>query len=156
MTEQAKRTGRRWLLIGSLGLNLFLIGFMAIGVARHHWGDDYQPRPFREMIHFMRDSDRGEHFLRHMPDADRAAIESMKQRHGAEFTAVWAENRAAREALRALMRDGERDPTRLQPAFDRLATTRQHYGQALQDIVIDAAQNLSDEGYRIIAGDGRR
>ena len=39
MTEQAKRTGRRWLLIGSLGLNLFLIGFMAIGVARHHWGD---------------------------------------------------------------------------------------------------------------------
>lgn len=155
MTELAKPPARRWLLIASLGLNLFLIGFMAIGIARHHWGDDHHPRQFREMMHFMRDGERSEHFLRHIPDADTAAIQSLKMQHGAEFSAAWAESRAARHALREMMSNGERDPVRLAPAFERLAVARQRYARALQDIVIEAAQDLSDEGYKAFSGASR-
>ena len=39
-------TTRRWLLIGSLALNLFLIGFLAIGFFRHHEDHDRPPVPF--------------------------------------------------------------------------------------------------------------
>lgn len=147
-----KRGGRRWLLFASLALNLFLIGFMAVGAVHHHRGDDGPPRPLRAMIEYMADRDDGWRLMHHMSDADAAVMESMKATHGARMAAAATEARAARHAVRDLIASGERDPQVLGPAFDRVGTSRQEFHDALAAILLDASGRLSDEGYTELAG----
>ena len=155
-TAPKKKPRRSWLLIGSLALNLFLIGFFAIGAIRHHHRgfDDFEGRShFRTMMHYM--DDRGG--PRHLPprlfsDADEATLAEVRDRHGAELAQARAETRAARNAVRDLMRDGVRDPQQLNEAMAKAAAARDHYSNALNALILDLAESLSDEGYRNLAG----
>lgn len=152
MSTKRKPALGRWILIGSLALNLFLIGFFAVGAVRHHWDDDHHHRPFREMMHFMRDRGPEERFLHHLSDADAEIMLALKERHGAALSDSWQESRNAREALRDLMRAGERDPVILRAAMERARQTRQTAFLALEELMLDIAAELSDDGYRSLAG----
>lgn len=150
--ESGKRGGRRWLLFGSLALNLFLIGFLAVGAVHHHRGDESPPRMLRAMIDYMADRDDGWRLKHHLSDPDIAAMDAMKRDHGARMAAATTETRAARHAIRDLIGSGERDPEVLRPAFERVKTSRQEFHDALAAILLDAATRLSDEGYTDLAG----
>ncbi|WP_420417455.1 periplasmic heavy metal sensor [Pacificispira sp.] len=155
MSTGRKSSLVRWLLIGSLALNLFLIGFFGVGALRHHWHDGPPHKPFKEMIHFMRDRGPEDRFLHHLSAADADIMRALKQRHGAALKDSWQESREARNALRDLMRAGERDPAILRAAMDRARETRQASFLTFEALMLDVAAQLSDEGYRALAGDAR-
>ncbi|MDF1748071.1 MAG: periplasmic heavy metal sensor [Alphaproteobacteria bacterium] len=145
---------KRWLLIGSLALNLFLIGFMAIGFARHHKDHDRPPRPFIEMMRFMQGSndDRpGNHFLDHMPDQDRDVLLSLKAKHGPALAQAEGEARATRMQLRRLMQDGIRDPEILSAALLKARNAQEQFFDETNALLLDIAQSLSDDGYKMLA-----
>ncbi len=155
MTQSRTRT---WLLVGSLALNLFLIGFMVIGTARHHFRDGPpSSRPFRDMIHFMRDHESQRHgpedrFLKHMPTGDAPIFEDLRAKHGPILDRAWDEARAAREDLRRLMREGNRDKTALEAALNKAQVAQAHSFDATNALILDIAERVSDEGYRKLAG----
>lgn len=155
MSAARKSSRMRWLLIGSLALNLFLIGFLAVGALRHHWHDGPHHKPFREMMHFMRDRGPEQRFLRHLGDADAAIMMALKERHGPALSDAWQESRNARDAVRDLMRAGERDPAVLQAAMERARDSRNAAFLILEGLMLDIAAQLSDEGYRSLAGEPR-
>lgn len=155
MTQSRTRT---WLLVGSLALNLFLIGFMVIGAVRHHFGDGHSsPRPFRDMIHFMRDHDSHRHgpkdrFLKHMPPGDAPIFEELRAKHGPILDRAWDDARAAREDLRHLMREGNRDKAALEAALNKAQEAQTRSFDATNALILDIAERVSDEGYRNLAG----
>ncbi|NMM44501.1 periplasmic heavy metal sensor [Rhodospirillaceae bacterium KN72] len=158
-TDPKKKPRRSWLLIGSLALNLFLIGFFAIGAIRHHHRgfDDFGGRShFRTMMHYMEDRG-GPH---HLPpqlfsDADEVALAEIRNQHGSELAQTRADVRAARNAVRDLMRDGVRDPQRLAEALNDASAARDRYSKAINAMILDLAGSLSDDGYRDLAGPER-
>jgi uncharacterized membrane protein len=152
--RSGRRGGRRWLLFGSLALNLFLIGFLAVGAVKHHHrSEDMPPRALREVVEFMADrEDDGWRLMHHMSDADEAALRDMKREHGARMTQAVADVRAARAEIVDLIAAGERDPEVLQPAFDRVDAARGAFHDALVAILMDSSERLSDDGYTLLAG----
>ena len=149
-------TTRRWLLIGSLALNLFLIGFLAIGFFRHHEDHDRPPRPFSEMMRFMQADDhdkkgRSEHFLKYMPDQDHDALIALREKHGPALARAKAETSATRTQLRALMQRGVRDPQQLSEALRQARDAQTRYFNETNALLLDIAGSLSDEGYRMLS-----
>jgi uncharacterized membrane protein len=132
-------TTRRWVLIGSLALNLFLIGFLAIGFFRHHEDHDRPPRPFSEMI------------LKHMPDQDRDALIALREKHGPALSRAKAETWATRAHLRDLMQNGVRDSEQLTAALQQARDAQTRYFDETNALLLDIAGNLSDEGYKMLA-----
>lgn len=156
MTAPTKTT-RRWVLIGSLALNLFLIGFLAIGFARDHRGHDHKPRPFIEMMRFMQsdtanDEHRSAHFLDHMPDQDRETFVALKAEHGPALAQAKSVTRETRGRLRDLMQAGVRDPEQLSAALQQARDAQTLYFDETNSLLLDLAKNLSDEGYKMLAG----
>lgn len=155
-TDPKKKPRRSWLLIGSLALNLFLIGFFAIGAIRHHHRgfDDFGGRGhFRSMMHYMEDRG-GPHHLpqRLFSDEDETTLARIRDQHGSELAQMRADVRATRNAVRELMRDGVRDPQRLTEALDDASAARDRYSKAINAMILDLAGSLSDDGYRDLAG----
>ncbi|MAO92078.1 MAG: hypothetical protein CMM78_09555 [Rhodospirillaceae bacterium] len=149
-------TTRRWVLIGSLALNLFLIGFLAIGFFRHHEDHDRPPRPFYEMMRFMQTDAPGEegrsaHFLKHMPDQDRDALITLREKHGPALSRAKAETWATRARLRDLMQNGVRDPEQLTAALRQTRDAQTRYFDETNALLLDIAGSLSDEGYKMLA-----
>jgi uncharacterized membrane protein len=147
---------RRWLLIGSLALNLFLIGFLAIGFFRHHDDHDRPPRPFSEMMRFMQadapdEEGLSSHFLKHMPDQDRDALIALREKHGPALSRAKAETWATRAHLRDLMQNGVRDSEQLTAALQQARDAQTRYFDETNALLLDIAGNLSDEGYKMLA-----
>ena len=152
LEKQPPRKKRRWLLLASLALNLFLIAFLVVGTFRHHSHGDRLPRPIIGLAKFVQADERAEWFLRFMPDEDEPALRALRMNHGDPLRIAAQENRAARSAVLALISDGERDPAVLGPAFNRLTEARTALQAAHSALLLQASQTLSDEGYEHLAG----
>lgn len=152
VTKQKPKSKRRWLLIGSLALNLFLITFLVVGIFRHHMSDTSMPRPMIGLTKFIQSENGADWFLRHMPDEDAEAIRSLRAQFGDTLRSATGENRSARRAVLSLIAAGERDPSILEPAFARLADARLALQETQSAMLLAASGSLSDEGYQRLAG----
>lgn len=142
---------RRWLLIGSLALNLFLIAFLVVGAVRHKWHRD-DAWPFKGMLHYMQDHRYGDWYLHRLDDPDQTVMRQLKDEYGQSLSQAWRDRRAAREALRDLIRAGERDPDSLKAALTEIRSAREAGSEALDALILELAAELSDEAYRDLAG----
>jgi uncharacterized membrane protein len=136
------RGGPRWLLFGSLALNLFFIG-VAVALAirgpapPHRWNRDVFVRIDR--------------LAATLPKADGDIVRNaMRANHDAVAKAQVA-YRGAREDIRETLRQDPFSIDAMRAAMDKAGAARQTYDRILGDVFADAAAKMSPAGRHALA-----
>lgn len=138
------RPGTRWLLLGSLALNLFFIG-IAIAMA-------VRPPPARSW-----DRDifiRTERLAESLPKSDGAILVAQMNANRAAIENTQKQYRAAQEAIRDSFRKEPFDAAAMRAAMSETRAARQAFDVAVQDAFAKAAAEMSQAG-RVALGDSR-
>ncbi len=134
------RPGIRWLLLGSLALNLFFIGIAVALAVRSP-----PPRWDRNVLV------RIERIANSLPQADAAILrETVKAGHGA-IEAAQKKYRDAREHIRDTMRRQPFSEQDLRAAMAATREARQGFDQVVQGAFAEAATKMSPEGRQALA-----
>jgi uncharacterized membrane protein len=143
VTFPMTRTGStRWLLLGSLALNLFFIGYGGAMYWRH------QPPVDRNI------STRIDRLADILPAADAAIL---RRNYDANRAAVDKARRAyenGRDAVRASLRKEPFDAAAMTTAMTQTRTARQEFEQILQTVIVASAGEMSQAGRNRLADYG--
>ncbi len=136
------RGSSRWLLLGSLALNLFFIAFAVALAVRppptaSNWDRDVFVRTER-IADTLPESDAG--ILRARINTDRGTIETAQQKY-----------RSAQAVIRTAMRAQPFDAEALRTAMANTRTARQAFDQTIQGAFADAAAQMSQSGRQALA-----
>ena len=135
------RGSSRWLLLGSLALNLFFVGAaVAIAIrapATPTWDRNVFVRVER-IATTLPPSDAG--LLRGQIDANRAAIEDTQTKY-----------RTAQDGIRATLRQEPFDPAALRAAMAETRAARQNFDQVVQGVFASVAPQMSAAGRHALA-----
>lgn len=138
----ARRSGSRWLLLGSLALNLFFVG-VAVALTIRAPGP---PRRWDPNV-FVR----VERLTAALPAADALILrEGMESRHNA-IEAAQGRYHDAREAIRETLRQSPFKGDAMRAAMAETRAARQTFDQVIQGVFADAATNMSAQGRLVIA-----
>jgi uncharacterized membrane protein len=136
------RGGPRWLLLGSLALNLFFVG-VAIALAIRG------PEPARR---WNRDVFvRVERLAATLPKADGDIVRNAMQANHDAIASAQAAYHAARESIRDTLRQDSFNVEAMRAAMAKTRTARQNYDQVIEDVFADAAAKMSPEGRHALA-----
>lgn len=138
---QAKPT-TRWLLLGSLALNLFFIGIAIAMVVRH----PAPPRTWDRDI-FVRT----ERLAEGLPKADRDILLQQMQANRPAIEKTQTEYRAAQESIRDNLRKEPFDVNAMRAAMNDTRTARQAFDVAVQNAFASAAAQMSQDGRTALA-----
>jgi uncharacterized membrane protein len=135
------RVSSRWLLLGSLALNLFFIGIAAAVAIRAPappaWDRDVFVRVERLSVTLPpADAD----ILRGAIDANRATIESLQNKYY-----------AAREAIHETLRQEPFDPAAMRAAMTQTRAARQAFDQTIQGVFAGSAAKMTPAGRKALA-----
>jgi len=134
------RPGTRWLLFGSLALNLFFIGFavaMAVRSPPPRWDRNVLVR-IERIANSLPQADAA--ILREMAKADHTAIETTQQKY-----------RDARQHIRDTLRRQPFSEQDLRAAMAAARAARQNFDEVLQGTFADAATKMSSDGRHALA-----
>lgn len=135
------RSSTRWLLLGSLALNLFFIGIAVAMAVRapppRTWDRDVFVRTER-LAATMPAADAD--LLRGQINASRAAVEAAQSKYY-----------AAREAIRRTLQQEPFDAQAMRAAMANASAARQAYDQVIQDVYADATTRMSAAGRKAVA-----
>ena len=146
VTPAQARTTPRWLLLGSLALNLFFIG-IAIAMAVRH---PPPPRSWDRDI-FLRT----ERLAEGLPKPDRDILLQQMQANRPAIEKTQGEYRAAQESIRDNLRKEPFDINAMRAAMNDTRTARQAFDVAVQNAFASAAEQMSQSGRKALA-DWRR
>ena len=132
----------RWLLIGSLALNLFFIGTIGSLAVRHYVmsaqpAATERPRTAAARI---------ERLAAPLPPADAEKLRATFRPRAAESEEARAALNRAFERIQAALRKEPFDPAQLRAALAEVRTTRTAYELVMQEIYLAAAGAMSPEG----------
>jgi uncharacterized membrane protein len=126
----------QWFLVGSLALNLFLIGVVGAYQLRGHGVDPRAPRTQLRI----------EQIAETLPRADAARLEAVFRAHAGEL----GEYNAAIGQAQDRQRDGFRaQPFDPKPVAAAMAATRFNHDAAkrvVHEVILEAAEQMSPEG----------
>ncbi len=132
----------RWLLIGSLALNLFFIGTIGALAVRHAFAPAQPAATERPRTAAARI----ERLAAPLPAADAERLRgAFRAREAAAEGGREALNRAF-EQVQAALRAQPFDAAQLRAAMTQVRAVRPAYEQAMQEILAAAAADMSDEG----------
>jgi uncharacterized membrane protein len=138
------RGSSRWLLLGSLALNLFFVGIaIAIAIrptpapAPNSWDPDVFVRMERIATTLPQEDAA---ILRAQIDVDRSAV--------AAAQSAW---QGDRDSIREVLRQDPFDPSGLRAAMTRTRADRQSYDEIVQNLFAQAASKMSREGRLALA-----
>ena len=132
----------RWLLIGSLALNLFFLGTIGALALRHY----VMPAPQATTERPRTAAARIERLAAPLRSADAEKLRSaFRDREAAAEGARDTLNRAF-ERMQAALRAQPFDPAQLRAALSDVRTARPLYEQVMQEIYLSAATVMSPEG----------
>ena len=137
----AARGGTRWLLLGSLALNLFFIGIAVAMAIRAPAPPTWDRNVFVRV----------ERLAATMPAADAEILRGEVGAKRPRLETAQAQYRAGQDEIRQQMRAEPFDPDRLRAAMARTRAARQNFDQFLQDMFADAATKMSPAGRRAVA-----
>lgn len=142
LTPSMTSNSSRWLLLGSLALNLFFIAFAVALAVRPPapapaWDRDVFVRVER-IADTLPASDAG--ILRAQIKTDRGAIESAQGKY-----------RSAQDIIRTTMRTEPFDVEALRTAMANTRTARQAFDQTIQGVFAGAAAQMSQAGRQALA-----
>jgi uncharacterized membrane protein len=135
------RGSARWLLLGSLALNLFFVGVAIAMVIRTPETPTWDRNVFVRMDRLAAtlppaDADR----LRGDINSNRQAIETAQ-----------TQQRDAQEQIRAVLRKEPFDVNELRAAMTQTRAARQNFDELLQGMFADAASKMSHDGRQALA-----
>jgi uncharacterized membrane protein len=142
MTMTMPDRSSRWLLIGSLALNLFFIGTIAALAVRHTVAPVQQAASERPRTAAARI----ERLAAPLPAADAEKLRAAFRTRAAAAESARENLNRAFERMQAALRAQPFDEPQLRAAMAQIRTTRPAYEQAMQDILIAAASEMSPEG----------
>ncbi|TMJ01899.1 MAG: periplasmic heavy metal sensor [Alphaproteobacteria bacterium] len=132
----------RWLLVGSLALNLFFIGTIGALVVRHY----VMPAQPAATERPRTAAARMERLAAPLPAADAEKLRAaFRAREAAAESAREALNRAF-DRVNAALRREPFDPAQLRAALGEVRAARPGYEQVMQEIYLTAATAMSAEG----------
>jgi uncharacterized membrane protein len=139
--SMASRGSSRWLLLGSLALNLFFVGVaVAIAIrapAPPGWDRNVFVRVERLAATLPpADAD----LLRGQIRTDREAIEDAQTKY-----------RSAQDVIRATLRQDPFDPAEMRAAMAKTRAARQNFDQVIQAMFAGAAAQMSSAGRHALA-----
>ncbi len=132
----------RWLLLGSLALNLFFVG-AAVALAVRG------PAPVSP---FDRDVFvRIDRLSATLPPADAAQLRAQIEANRAAIKATQRSYRAAQDLIRQALRREPFDPEAMRAAMSQTRAARQNFDQTIQGVVAQAAGDMSPAGRNALA-----
>jgi uncharacterized membrane protein len=136
------RGSSRWLLLGSLALNLFFIGIgVAMAIRPAPAPTSWDPDVFVRM----------ERIAGTLPAGDAAILRAQIDADRSTLTAAQSAWQGARFTIREVLRQEPFDPAALREAMTRTRADRQSYDQILQSLFAQAATKMSHEGRLALA-----
>ena len=142
MTMTMPDRSSRWLLVGSLALNLFFVGTIGALAVRHY----VLPAPQATTERPRTAAARIERLAAPLPAADAEKLRAaFRAREAAAEGARDTLNRAF-ERMQAALRSQPFDPAQLRAALADVRTARPVYEQVMQEIDLTTATAMSVEG----------
>jgi uncharacterized membrane protein len=135
------RGSSRWLLLGSLALNLFFIGIAIALTVRAPPPRTWDPDVFVRM----------ERLATALPPADGNVLRSQMNDNRDAIARAQTEYHAARDAIRETLRQQPFDPNVMRTAIANAQVARQVYYQTIQGVFATAAINMSPAGRQALA-----
>ena len=140
-TFSSARGGPRWLLLGSLALNLFFVGIAVAmfirGPAPRHWDRNVFVRV--------------ERLANTLPQADAQILRSAMNANHDAITKAQDAYRNARDDIRATLRQDPFKVEAMRAAVAKASATRQTYDQVIRGLFTDAAAKMSPAGRHALA-----
>ena len=135
------RGSSRWLLLGSLALNLFFIGIAIALAVRGPPPRTWDPDVFVRM----------ERLAVALPPADGAILRGQIDGNHDAIAQAQTQYRSARDAIRATLRQEPFDASVMRAAMTDAQTARQAYYQTIQGVFATAAAKMSSAGRKAVA-----
>jgi len=142
MTMTMPDRSSRWLLIGSLALNLFFVGTAGTLAARHFFASPQQIMMERPRTA----AGRIERMAAPLPAADAEKLHAAFRAREAAAEGARDEVNRAFERVQAALRAQPFDAAQLRTALAGVRTARPAYEQIVQEIYLNAAAAMSPEG----------
>jgi uncharacterized membrane protein len=143
VSPQTFGSGRtRWLLLGSLTLNLIFAGAAAVSLTRHSGAVALEP-----VTHMTRGAEnRLDRIATTLPEPDARIMRAFIRAQTAKVVAAQANLRVSQDDLRTSLRAQPFDPAAVRAAMAETSAARDSYDQVLQDVIASAAAKMSPQG----------
>lgn len=141
-TFATQRGNSRWLLLGSLALNLFFVG---IAIAMLIRGPVPAGRWHRDV--FVR----VERLAEALPPADGRIIRTAMETNHAAIATAQAAYHSARDSIRETLRQDPFKIDAMREAMVKTRAARQVYDEVIQNVFINAAAKMSSAGRHELA-----
>ncbi|MBV9557198.1 MAG: periplasmic heavy metal sensor [Pseudolabrys sp.] len=142
IASTSRADGPRWLLLGSLALNLFFIGLAVAIYVR-------QPAPIDRSI-----STRIERLAAVLPGPDADILRRNYQANRGAVDAARSNYETARESVRTVLRREPFDAGAMRGAMTRTRAARQDFEELLQNVIVAATGEMSQAGRNQLADYG--
>lgn len=139
-TESGARL--RWLLLGSLALNLFFMG--AAGAVAFRYSSPVPLTTIARIDHSL--GGRLDRIAASLPPADADVMRAQLRADAIKVAAVQADLRLSQEDVRKSLRAEPFDADAMRAAMAKNRTARENFDQAVHDMVAAAATNMSVVG----------
>lgn len=135
------RRGSRWLLLGSLALNLFFIGIAVAMVVRGPPPRQWHPDVFVRV----------ERLAATLPAADGQILRTAVEANRAAIAQSHSTYRSARDDIRAALRQDPFKVDDMRAAVAKARAARITYDEVIQGVFTDAAAKMSSAGRQAMA-----
>lgn len=143
----AEERTSRWLLLGSLALNLFLVSAAGALAARHYFAPAAQPAATLDRSIGAR----MERLAATLPPADADVLRTTYRADVASVEASRDGYRKAQDDVRQILREEPFRPDAMRAAMVKTRTARQGFDEAVQDVIATAAGKMSPAGRNKLA-----
>lgn len=135
------RGSSRWLLLGSLALNLFFVG-IAVAMAIRAPAPSYWDRNVFVRV---------ERLAATLPPGDADIVRGQINANHAAIDEAQTKYHAAREHIHEVLRQEPFDPAAMRAAMAQTRAARQTFDQVIQGVFATAATQMSSAGRRALA-----
>jgi uncharacterized membrane protein len=134
--------GSRWILLGSLALNLFFVGATGALVTRHYLADRaVSTAPVDRSV-----AARVERLAATLPSRDADILRGEYRANAGTVDASRAAYHQAQDEVRRTLRADPFEPEAMRAAMVKTRAARQVFDQLLQDMIASAAGKMSPAG----------
>ena len=136
-----ERNATKWLLLGSLALNLFFIGWVVAMAIRQ------PPAPVWDRNVFVR----VERLAATLPAADAAILRSEIDASRQQLDGAQNRYRDSQREIRAAIRSEPYNPEAVRSAMAQTRAARQAFDQMIQGVFVEATTKMSAAGRKAVA-----